>query len=676
MIEDLEQWRRKKLLSQEEIKLILKKRRHFEYEVRKCDTRPLEYLRYIDYERHLHLLINKRCDQTALQQSGVIRLSGFERIRTLFDRAVRRYPAQLSLWQAYVEFLQQSCLDSALGDVFARALQLHPLCDQFWLDAAWWEFRRNKNVDAARALLSRALRALPSLPSIWISFFRLEMTFLDLIRKRIDVIGVSSLATTSSGPREEDHLALSSGDDESEDDALDANSSSSSSSSAPRFTLSSSFMAGALPLAVYRGAIRALPHDVDMRLGFIQESRGFAGYLGFRSTVYKDLLRDFPECPRVQDLWCRRAMLEASAEQMGVARLRALQAYEEMLGQARFEEDLGHGLWDNYASFLIGVCRETAVDSEHNMLFRRRLFDSFHTRFGPFLQNQTQSQQQQQQISNQKSNPKQQRKQSTTLKALQALQDTNSQDKNDVEDQSKQPAFIPSSGVWLQWVDILLACGLTDTAQQTLRIACTFYPEDLPLWRQAFRMSSLLQPMTLIELCKSLHTYLDLHAHRAESLSSLWMLYLEVATFHLDLDAEQLLAKLRTACTYFSKDFLARFKSKALHLLTVAGATVQQITSFYQFALRCRPNTLQFLRDCLDWEQAQLQPDPHRIRKLFSVGFDELGKTDDQIWLDAIRFEYLQNESNRVVQLYTQAKKNLTNPASFLIAYSQLESTL
>ncbi|MDP2438700.1 MAG: hypothetical protein Q8P67_23395, partial [archaeon] len=140
MVGELEELRRKKVLSGEEIKAVLKRRRRFEFNVRKADTSSAEYLRYVDYERHLHLLLNRRCDQLALKRCGAIRFMGVERCRGLLERATRRFPAELQLWRAFIEFCLECCLDGPLGALFGRALQVHPLSAEFWIQAAMWEY--------------------------------------------------------------------------------------------------------------------------------------------------------------------------------------------------------------------------------------------------------------------------------------------------------------------------------------------------------------------------------------------------------------------------------------------------------------------------------------------------------------------------------------------------------
>ena len=79
-----------------------------------------------------------------------------------------------------------------------RVLQLHPLEETFWVQAAFWEYRQNQNVLAARALLQRAIRTVPNCQWTWLEYARLELLYWKKIKDRLELMGVEAAALVGS----------------------------------------------------------------------------------------------------------------------------------------------------------------------------------------------------------------------------------------------------------------------------------------------------------------------------------------------------------------------------------------------------------------------------------------------------------------------------------------------
>ena len=60
MVPELEDLARKRIFSQPEIKEIVRRRRDFEYKLKRRESQKSEYLRYVQYERTLDKLRGKR----------------------------------------------------------------------------------------------------------------------------------------------------------------------------------------------------------------------------------------------------------------------------------------------------------------------------------------------------------------------------------------------------------------------------------------------------------------------------------------------------------------------------------------------------------------------------------------------------------------------------------------
>ena len=76
------------------------------------------------------------------------------------------------------------------GRVAARAVQLHPRTPALYVLAAAHELAHG-GMGAARALLQRGLRLNAGRAELWREYVKLEMGFVEAVRRRWDVLGIS-----------------------------------------------------------------------------------------------------------------------------------------------------------------------------------------------------------------------------------------------------------------------------------------------------------------------------------------------------------------------------------------------------------------------------------------------------------------------------------------------------
>ncbi len=112
MLPELEDLESRKLFSRSEIKEIVRKRRDFEYMLKRPSTLKRDYLRYVQYETELedvrrarkkvisHSLLSKGekwrgslCDRASAM-----------RIMFIYERAVTRFKGDLDLWFRFLEY--------------------------------------------------------------------------------------------------------------------------------------------------------------------------------------------------------------------------------------------------------------------------------------------------------------------------------------------------------------------------------------------------------------------------------------------------------------------------------------------------------------------------------------------------------------------------------------------
>ncbi len=167
---------------QAEVKSIIKKRTDFEYTLKRRQLETADFSAYLQYEINLdklHISRTKRLESSNTKEKiGALRsikAAFIRHISYIFERAVRRFSDELSLWEDYIAFLKAKQSNNILNTVFGRALALHPKAENFWLQAAMHELEVNGNSHAARVLLQRAIRANKSSKIIWLKYFELEL---------------------------------------------------------------------------------------------------------------------------------------------------------------------------------------------------------------------------------------------------------------------------------------------------------------------------------------------------------------------------------------------------------------------------------------------------------------------------------------------------------------------
>lgn len=291
MIPELEDLQAKKIFSPSEIKAIVKKRTDFEYRIKAKIPQLPDFLRYIQYEVNLDRLRIKRKEKLPPMQPAASDVSANRRISFIFDRALRKFGDNVGLWEQYIEFCRRSGSSRALSKIFPRALQLHPLCASLWIQHAKWEFDDNQNAHGARSLIQRALRVNPDTAELWVYFFKMEIQYIAKLRERKRVLGLLQLKPDQE-EQEGDVLKLvTEGEEEEEKDLIDDK--------------DNAFFAGALPLAIYKNAIKvpSLKDNFNFRLQIIDciPRHSHSAPVTKAERAYRDMCDDL--APLATQLW-------------------------------------------------------------------------------------------------------------------------------------------------------------------------------------------------------------------------------------------------------------------------------------------------------------------------------------------------------------------------------------
>lgn len=194
-VAELEDLQNKGIFDRKEITMIMRRRTDFEQRIQGRGGTARDFLKYSEFESNLEKLRFKRL--TRLRSAGVVDLkpsisdwAGFKRIVFIFDRATRKFPADLDIWIKYIQFAKEKDAIKIVYRVYAKLLQLQPRNVDAWISAAKYEFESNFNAKGARDLFQRALRLNPESEQLWLTYAQFELTYVSKLLARRKVMGL------------------------------------------------------------------------------------------------------------------------------------------------------------------------------------------------------------------------------------------------------------------------------------------------------------------------------------------------------------------------------------------------------------------------------------------------------------------------------------------------------
>ncbi|CAG0904133.1 unnamed protein product [Cyprideis torosa] len=192
MIPELEEMGRLGIFDHKEINCLIKKRKEFEYRLHRQTKRKEDILGYIQYERNLKDLIRKRRQRLGKDQKRrEIEYAINERICKLFRILTIRWKSDVQVWLSFIEFCRETKQFSQASHAFVDLLACHSEDPKLWISAARFEMDDNKCPEVARKLLFRALKFHPRHQEILVEYFRLELLYVDRLRKRQKALGIT-----------------------------------------------------------------------------------------------------------------------------------------------------------------------------------------------------------------------------------------------------------------------------------------------------------------------------------------------------------------------------------------------------------------------------------------------------------------------------------------------------
>jgi U3 small nucleolar RNA-associated protein 6 len=210
MLAELKDLGQKGFFSPSEIKHILRKRTAFEMALVRRIPNKNDYLRYAAYEMGLEALRRKRAARLSASphltphHNRKLRphkeipksppsLSDYALVRRqfhIFERALQKFKSDVSLWLQYLRIAQRGGARALAGRIAARAVQLHPRTPALYVLAAAHELEYG-GMGAARTLLQRGLRLNAGSMEMWREYVRLELGFVEALRRRWGLLGIT-----------------------------------------------------------------------------------------------------------------------------------------------------------------------------------------------------------------------------------------------------------------------------------------------------------------------------------------------------------------------------------------------------------------------------------------------------------------------------------------------------
>ncbi|KAF8695551.1 hypothetical protein HU200_037397 [Digitaria exilis] len=405
MTDELDDLERRGLFTRAELADVVRRRRDFEFRIRRHSPLRQDYLDYIAYELRLDSLRNLRkraIIRAAASESdasddedddagnkrkskrgkkwkrSISDVAGVLRVLDIYRMATVRFKGDLDLWFRYLEF----CRDKRHGrmkQVLAQAIRFHPKVPGLWIYAAAWEFDQNLNVAAARALMQSGLRSCPQSEDMWVEYLRMELTYLNKLKARKVALGedVKTLqkSDNDAGQWKEENKELFMPLNEQDEGPKDSG----SAADALEEKEDMFWRQGLLIIqTIYQGAVEALPSSLTLRKKFLEilNSVDLAHSEELKLEVLDDLKKDFSHCEDYWDWFARLQLtdLNNSNSLNGKDALsnklnRSIQVYDEAVRRLPSSK-----MYSLYAKFWMDVLHPDREDSI--ALFQNSEFDA------------------------------------------------------------------------------------------------------------------------------------------------------------------------------------------------------------------------------------------------------------------------------------------------------------
>ncbi|KAH6637773.1 U3 small nucleolar RNA-associated protein 6-domain-containing protein [Boeremia exigua] len=249
---ELNELERKKIFTRDEIKAIAKKRSDFEHIINARGSHPSDYMRYIEFEKNVDALRQKRTKRLGIRHKG----AGQRSIYFLYNRATKKFSGDLTLWLHYIEFARKDKAYRRLSDIFTSVVRLHPTKPELWTLAANYFMGTQADITNARSYMQRGLRFCKNSEEIWLDYAKLETIYVGKIAGRRKILGLDIDRTKKQPTDDEDTDMIALPDVTAEDINPSLKQDDGVDEVALQNLASAPVLTGAIPLAIFDSAMK------------------------------------------------------------------------------------------------------------------------------------------------------------------------------------------------------------------------------------------------------------------------------------------------------------------------------------------------------------------------------------------------------------------------------------
>lgn len=190
-VKELKDLKQRGIFEQGELSHIMKRRTEYEHRLLSRKVKHEDFLAYAKFEMQVDRLRMLRIKRLRLgTRKSISDWAGSRRINFILERGTKRFPANLKLWMALIEYAHKQQSVNVVNRALASMLRLHTTEPEVWVYVSKYQMEENASVPEARAVLQRGIRFNPSSQYLWLEYMRLELIYVAKILARRQILGI------------------------------------------------------------------------------------------------------------------------------------------------------------------------------------------------------------------------------------------------------------------------------------------------------------------------------------------------------------------------------------------------------------------------------------------------------------------------------------------------------
>ncbi|XP_055913455.1 U3 small nucleolar RNA-associated protein 6 homolog [Eupeodes corollae] len=173
-IPEYELIRKHQIMTEDRLRAIIRTREAYQYKLSKGTKTLRDYGVFVVFEKKLHEMI-KSMEISRNQQFPGLRSAMSNRIVRLYKEAIRFYPDEARLWDAYLKFCKNN-FPSEVPTAYEKLIQKRGDKPKIWNSAALWFHEQGNNLEKVKSIFFRGLQRHPDSELLFTSFFRVLLS--------------------------------------------------------------------------------------------------------------------------------------------------------------------------------------------------------------------------------------------------------------------------------------------------------------------------------------------------------------------------------------------------------------------------------------------------------------------------------------------------------------------